>query len=1020
MCKLSETDSRTAYFDGQNGLNIMAINIQAVSAFFINVIWLTLIWKVFSDCPFPKKGLSNGRYIYEVKHHVNLTTAPELYQLKFACKRGFLLKGPKRIFCHSNEWTDTVPSCLKMQCGPPPSIEHGQYSIDTGVSNSIAIGSTAVYSCDNGYGMENATEATLKCHLFEDDNNAQWKGNPPTCKKKESCPNPGVSPDGTRTGNCCFIGDVLKFTCKEDYELVGKDTIECLAGGEWDSPRPLCRPESDHCELPPPIPHGVAKGDKEGDYHRPYDEVEILCEPGFRYTGSTGYVMCEEESQWEEEFGECTEAFCNRPPLLANGTIPEIESTNMTKFPFNFEVTYLCDKGFRLIGDSWGFCDTRGWSVKSPRCEEIRCPDPGTPEHGSRLGSSFEIGDKVSFKCFTGYELIGSFERYCMPNGQWGEELARCNHESYYCPDPGKPIHGNKNSSDYNMGNRIGFRCQPGFTLLGSEVRECLHDRTWSGEETKCLGPNDFDLDAQVGDILKDAVAKKEAEQAQKLKEYRAALYSTFHSKNPMGRILDLNFPGRLIFYFAFDVSGSITPKNFRRSIDFAIAIVKKASISQNGARAGALTFSSKKQQQFLPLDYETTEGVVGALEKLQYTGGGTSAVTALTEIREELIPLTQAVLSKKNQKSIIFILTDGKANMGGDPQEEAENLKEAGHEIYCIGITNTNLRDSLYKIASDPKEEHVFFLKNYDSFKFLIQEITKGTIDYSECGLGLEQLGKSTSRGRIAGGRKASKPWPWMAALFFKVDSEDELKCGGSIVHDKYILTAAHCLFTKDGEERSENEITVKLGLLNVQNETTMQEFEVQRIIRHPNYVSGPSYDYDIALLKLKRPIEYSAVVRPICLPPVELPAKTTLYKPKHYAVATGWGHAGIMQKRSEQNIQMEDDLKEIILPLQSPERCQKSAQDNVVNFDEKTFTERMFCAGDGGGGNDTCKGDSGGPLMQSLPSEEGYRHWTQVGIVSWGTGCGLQNTYGYYTHIQRLMAWVKKEMGQDGDAQK
>lgn len=59
--------------------------------------------------------------------------------------------------------------------------------------------------------------------------------------EKESCPNPGVSPDGTRTGSCCFIGDVLQFTCNEDFELVGADTIECLSEGNWSSPRPLCR-----------------------------------------------------------------------------------------------------------------------------------------------------------------------------------------------------------------------------------------------------------------------------------------------------------------------------------------------------------------------------------------------------------------------------------------------------------------------------------------------------------------------------------------------------------------------------------------------------------------------------------------------------------------------------------------------------------------------------------------------------------------------------------------------------------
>lgn len=57
-----------------------------------------------------------------------------------------------------------------------------------------------------------------------------------------------------------------------------------------------------------------------------------------------------------------------------------------------------------------------------------------------------------------------------------------------YCPDPGIPINGFKNSSDYNMGAGVGFRCRSGHMLLGSEERECLPNRTWSGKEATCLG----------------------------------------------------------------------------------------------------------------------------------------------------------------------------------------------------------------------------------------------------------------------------------------------------------------------------------------------------------------------------------------------------------------------------------------------------------------------------------------------------------------------------------------------------
>lgn len=58
--------------------------------------------------------------------------------------------------------------------------------------------------------------------------------------------------------------------------------------------------------MPPPIPHGIVTGEKEGDYFIPYDEAEVLCEVGYKHKGPTQFLICEEEGAWEDEFGECT------------------------------------------------------------------------------------------------------------------------------------------------------------------------------------------------------------------------------------------------------------------------------------------------------------------------------------------------------------------------------------------------------------------------------------------------------------------------------------------------------------------------------------------------------------------------------------------------------------------------------------------------------------------------------------------------------------------------------------------
>lgn len=90
------------------------------------------------------------------------------------------------VFVISSACNYCLGSCIsiEMSCNDPPSIENGHFVVDAGVSKSITIGSMAVYSCDNGYAMENVSEGTLKCHLFEDIDNAQWKGILPTCRSK--------------------------------------------------------------------------------------------------------------------------------------------------------------------------------------------------------------------------------------------------------------------------------------------------------------------------------------------------------------------------------------------------------------------------------------------------------------------------------------------------------------------------------------------------------------------------------------------------------------------------------------------------------------------------------------------------------------------------------------------------------------------------------------------------------------------------------------------------------------------
>ncbi|GFY66527.1 CUB and sushi domain-containing protein 3 [Trichonephila inaurata madagascariensis] len=170
-----------------HGVNCKMFNVNTIRRYAVACLCASFIGAVLSDCPIPEKHPNNGRMRFQYRRDVNMTIAPENYLLRFQCNEGFVLKGAKAIVCVSDEWTKEVPVCSKMSCADPPSILNGDYLLETGVSEELFIGSIATYNCNDGYEFKNNSNSILTCHLFDDINDAQWKGELPTCIEKESC-----------------------------------------------------------------------------------------------------------------------------------------------------------------------------------------------------------------------------------------------------------------------------------------------------------------------------------------------------------------------------------------------------------------------------------------------------------------------------------------------------------------------------------------------------------------------------------------------------------------------------------------------------------------------------------------------------------------------------------------------------------------------------------------------------------------------------------------------------------------
>ncbi|EFN88482.1 Chymotrypsin-1 [Harpegnathos saltator] len=218
----------------------------------------------------------------------------------------------------------------------------------------------------------------------------------------------------------------------------------------------------------------------------------------------------------------------------------------------------------------------------------------------------------------------------------------------------------------------------------------------------------------------------------------------------------------------------------------------------------------------------------------------------------------------------------------------------------------------------------------------------------------------------QIVGGKDAEiGKYPYQVSLRLFGDH----MCGGSVIDENNILTAAHCI---DGRENVLNYLKVHVGT-NFLNETG-EVYSVESLIAHEGYSILLRIN-DIGLIHLKEPIKFNDKVQKIYLTATNIdngPCKLT-----------GWGSTSLDGDASN-NLQ-EIDLKIYPLPL-----CEKK---NIKV--QKTHICTLTKEGEG-----VCHGDSGGPLVTND---------VQVGIVSFGRPCAL----GYpdvYTRVPSFFNWINK----------
>ncbi|XP_062541966.1 uncharacterized protein LOC134209965 isoform X3 [Armigeres subalbatus] len=235
---------------------------------------------------------------------------------------------------------------------------------------------------------------------------------------------------------------------------------------------------------------------------------------------------------------------------------------------------------------------------------------------------------------------------------------------------------------------------------------------------------------------------------------------------------------------------------------------------------------------------------------------------------------------------------------------------------------------------------------------------------------------------------------YPWQVAILKKDPKESVYVCGGTLIDNQYIITAAHCVKTYNGFD-----LRARLGEWDVNHDVEFYPYIERDVISvqvHPEYYAG-TLDNDLAILKMDRPVDFTGTphISPACLPD-----KFTDFSGQR-CWTTGWGKDAFGDYGKYQNI-----LKEVDVPIVNHHQCQNQLRQTRLGY-SYNLNPGFICAG-GEEGKDACKGDGGGPLVCDRNGS-----WQVVGIVSWGIGCGKANVPGVYVKVAHYLDWINQVRG-------
>uniref|UniRef100_A0A4W5JR48 C3/C5 convertase n=1 Tax=Hucho hucho TaxID=62062 RepID=A0A4W5JR48_9TELE len=705
------------------------------------------------------------------------------------------------------------------------------------------------------------------------------------------------------------------------------------------------------------------------------------------------------------------EVFCKEENVGVEGG----HYTLTKKLEYGSMLIYHCPEEYYPYPALTRLCQKSGTWSPTPhirivqKCKMVECPNPLVLESGSVFPSQTQyfVNNKTTYECYSGYTLRGSSSRVCQPNGKWSGGTPICGER---CADPGIPAGASRFGSSFGIDDKVMYHCDKGLHLLGSKERVCQENGQWTGTEPKCYYKHTYDTALEITEAFGSAIRES------------LQLAAPIGDTDQEGKRITVDKAGKLNIYIAMDISDSIVEDQFNKARNAVKKLITKVSSFAVSPNYEILFFASDVVEvvniiHFSGENRKKLEQVLDDLDNFNYgerENVGTNLNLAFKTILERMAIQKQRneTLFKELHHVLIFF-TDGTVVL--------LVMYIILENIYVFGVGSDIFDEDIQPLVTKrDNENHYFKLKDGTELEETFDKIIDESKVVGLCGLHRNYDHDTADTIRVR--------YPWMARIGIPVITHASFdgsfgKCMGSLVTPRFILTAAHCFKFTDTADK----IKITIG--------KNQVLTGSRVILHPNYNIKAKenegikefYDYDVALIELKKDVDISIDTRPICIPCT-----------KETSGALRLVGEEITCKQQEELL-LKNPIEEVSFMSHDKERDsnkdQRSDRENCIELATQidgitsdnlkdVVTENFLCSGGRQPTRDhvSCKGDSGGALFKNY---DDYRT-IQVGLISWGTknlcsdGNHIQkesddDSRDFHINLFKVVPFLKKYLGDD-----